>query len=677
MRRALMLILPMIGLAVSTSSAQVGSIPPAPSLESYRAHLAAASLSFRLGEPAEARRWLDAAPDDHRGWEWSCLETLLDQSRVMAGALPSGALSIAVQQNGSLAALALASGPIVLWDTKSNKSALELPGHPGGAFDVCFSPNGALLASSGVDRIARVWDAADGRLLVEFKEHKFPVTSVVFSTDGTRVFSAAYFVDKSTPIEGRVHMWRVDTGEIERTFVGGAKPLSSLALSEDGKQLAAGSWDSCAFVWSVERGGEPTQFGGKPGPMENLRINSVAISPDGALLAAGSDEKWAKVYRIADGAEIATLHGDNADVNAVLFSPDGATLATGGDDGSIRLWRSGDWSERATLCGHTLGVRALAWSRVSNTLFSTGMDRSLRAWDPEFRAYGGLRAAYGSNNYAARFSPDGSMLSCASSDGTIGLVDAATGEETARWKAHPDGEACTSAISPDGARIASCSWDKTVRVFDLRSHAEVATIRLPAGAAFMAWHPDGEIIAAALQDKTAVLVDVIDQSVVATCSGHTGAVTSVAFDSDGSRLVTGARDFASRVWRTQSGECIATISGHAGTIESAVCIADGRRIVTGSHDGSVRLWDAHTGELVRTLLASDDAIYRVAVSPNGDRIAAAGKHLYILAPDVEGPMLRTSPFEETIWHVDWSPDGRRLSVASWDGSIVVFDARDD
>lgn len=86
------------------------------------------------------------------------------------------------------------------------------------------------------------------------------------------------------------------------------------------------------------------------------------------------------------------------------------------------------------------------------------------------------------------------------------------------------------------------------------------------------------------------------------------------------------------------------------------------------------MWDAKTGQLVRVPLPSDDTIYRVAVAEDGERIAAGGKHLYVLDPRIEGSLFGSKLFDDTIWHLDWSPDGKRLAVACWDGSIVALAA---
>ena len=84
----------------------------------YLAALAAAEKSLRLGEVAEARRWLEQAPKSLRGWEWSFLNTQLDESATSVELDSEQITSIAAAGNGRLLATADANGNIVLRDAE-------------------------------------------------------------------------------------------------------------------------------------------------------------------------------------------------------------------------------------------------------------------------------------------------------------------------------------------------------------------------------------------------------------------------------------------------------------------------------------------------------------------------------------------------------------------------------
>ncbi|MFM7539511.1 MAG: WD40 repeat domain-containing protein, partial [Planctomycetota bacterium] len=72
---------------------------------------------------------------------------------------------------------------------------------------------------------------------------------------------------------------------------------------------------------------------------------------------------------------------------------------------------------------------------------------------------------------SAQFSHDGNRIVTASKDKTAKVWDAKTGAELFSLKGHTD--YLTSAqFSPDGNRIVTASWDQTAKVWDARPYAE-------------------------------------------------------------------------------------------------------------------------------------------------------------------------------------------------------------
>jgi WD40 repeat protein len=83
---------------------------------------------------------------------------------------------------------------------------------------------------------------------------------------------------------------------------------------------------------------------------------SVAISPDGKTLAAGANDGTVWLWNLAQPARpalIATLSGLPGHVFSVAFSPGGTQLAAASyDDDTIRLWDTSPATARATICGN-------------------------------------------------------------------------------------------------------------------------------------------------------------------------------------------------------------------------------------------------------------------------------------------------------------------------------------
>src|SRR5262249_20181860 len=86
----------------------------------------------------------------------------------------------------------------------------------------------------------------------------------------------------------------------------------------------------------------------------------------------------------------------------------------------------------------------------------------------EIRRISGTRIAPGTTT------PDGRLLILICHNRTLRLLDAKNGRELAVLNGHT-GNVTACAIAPDGRRAVSTSWDRTVRIWDLTTHACLVT----------------------------------------------------------------------------------------------------------------------------------------------------------------------------------------------------------
>ena len=77
--------------------------------------------------------------------------------------------------------------------------------------------------------------------------------------------------------------------------------------------------------------------------------------------------------------------------------------------------------------------------------------------------------------------------------------------------------------------------------------------------------------------------------------GHTHCVTSIAFSSNGTSLVSGADDKTIRLWDVQTGGVIKSFH-HDGRVSSVSVSADCSIVASGTENGAAHLWDVQTGE---------------------------------------------------------------------------------
>jgi WD40 repeat protein len=102
------------------------------------------------------------------------------------------------------------------------------------------------------------------------------------------------------------------------------------------------------------------------------RVEGLAISPDGKILAASCWDYSILLWDLASGTELGTLSGHQGAVWALAFSPDGRTLASGSEDCTIKLWNFATLREVVSFPQDQL-VLWLAFSPDNQLLVSGGV----------------------------------------------------------------------------------------------------------------------------------------------------------------------------------------------------------------------------------------------------------------------------------------------------------------
>ena len=112
----------------------------------------------------------------------------------------------------------------------------------------------------------------------------------------------------------------------------------------------------------------------------------------------------------------------------------------------------------------------------------------------------------------------------------------------------------------------------------------------------VAYSPDGKTLASGSSDNTIKLWDVKTGKEQATLEGHTDAVFSVAYSPDGKTLASGSVDKTIKLWDVATGKEQATLKGHTEAVISVAYSPDGKTLASGSRDKTIKLWDVKTGK---------------------------------------------------------------------------------
>jgi WD40 repeat protein len=148
------------------------------------------------------------------------------------------------------------------------------------------------------------------------------------------------------------------------------------------------------------------------------------------------------------------------------------------------------------------------------------------------------------------FSPNGKLLASGSRDETIKLWDVKTGKELATLKGEW-GTVLSVVFSPNGKLLASGHDRHVVKLWDVASRKESVPLRWRgdlANCKSVAFSPDGKALAAACDSKVRWW-DVSTGNELPALEGHTTQFVSVAFSPDGKLLASGSIDRTIKLWK--------------------------------------------------------------------------------------------------------------------------------
>jgi WD40 repeat protein len=194
----------------------------------------------------------------------------------------------------------------------------------------------------------------------------------------------------------------------------------------------------------------------------------------------------------------------------------------------------------------------------------------------------------------------------------------------------------------------------------------------------VAFSSDGKRIVTGSYDHTAKVWEASSGRELLTINAHDDPINSVAFSSDGKRIVTGSDDWTAKVWEAASGRELLTLKWHNAGITSVAFSTDGQRIVTGSRDKTAKVWEAASGRELLTLKGHKAGIMSVAFSLDGQRIVTGSyDHTAKVWEAASGrELLAFKGHTDLVSSVAFSPDGQRIVTASFDHTAKVWAAAD-
>jgi len=264
------------------------------------------------------------------------------------------------------------------------------------------------------------------------------------------------------------------------------------------------------------------------------------------------------------------------------------------------------------------------------------------------------------------------------------MWDAATGNVVGRWADH-DGVIMALAFRPDGRGLATGGLDGVVKLRELPSGKVVATWKQPARVMSLAFDARGDRLAVGLEDDRLALWGVKAGRLERTIRLPAKLIRSVAFRRGDGLLEGCSVNGVLQAWRPATGEPVFTLNSFRDYTHRSGFLGDGRVLMTAGDEvsgkksnGVVRLWDPGNAKERAVLHGPtvDDAgaVSCLAATEDGSVVAAGSMdgHVYFWSPETQRGLARLEAHKGGVRAVAFSPDGTRLATAGKDGVVKLW-----
>jgi WD40 repeat protein len=290
---------------------------------------------------------------------------------------------------------------------------------------LAFSGDGNRLAVSGYREVL-VFDMTDARPVQRIGGLPERITALAWSGH-----SGILAVAGGTPGRwGAVAIVRPEEKTSPKILCDLTESVLSLAMSADGRQLAAGCGDRTVRFFELPSGAQKRVLR----PHADW-VQSVAFHPSGKLLVSAGRDRTARVLDVGTGDVETTYRGHDSALTAVTFSADGTQVYTSARGGAGQIWGPAKADKRGDFKGFRGDVEALAGSHLGIAAGCTdGSVHLFQRGDPApYFSFKGRGAPVS----AIAVSADGFRIASGDADGEVTVWNTACGTWERKFPAQP------------------------------------------------------------------------------------------------------------------------------------------------------------------------------------------------------------------------------------------------
>jgi WD40 repeat protein len=203
----------------------------------------------------------------------------------------------------------------------------------------------------------------------------------------------------------------------------------------------------------------------------------------------------------------------------------------------------------------------------------------------------------------------------------------------------------------------------------------------------LAFSASGDALLSAGADERVLVTGARSRQVVRALAAHTGRVQAVAFSPSGRYLATGSLDKTVKVWNAADYQPLVNLDRNGGQVY-ALAFLVGDQLAAAGEDGNVRIYrlaesrtgstTGLTGTVSRTINGDRTPVLALAAARRGDLLVYGGEEKVVVGVDPRNGNRRWALKEcgDAVYALAVSPDGTLVAAGSRDGKVRLWTAAD-
>lgn len=575
-----------------------------------------------------------------------------------------------------------------VWDVRTHRQikAIDDSADDNVLLDAQFSPDGKEIVTAG-ELTVKIWALATGKQRFSLSSNLgFGPLDVSFSPDGREVVG--------TDEDGSAKLWNATNGKgiAQLTPSTGDFVLFTAAFSPNGKQVLTGGADGVVRIWDVATHKTIRSLGRRGSDT----ILQAGYSPDGKSIVTASAGGAVKVWNSSTGKLIAVLPdaGGSNRLDSVTFSPNDQLAVTGSHFGVITIWKSSAGSSgkvawkplNVIAVPENDAVNGVAFNTKGTELATANQSGWAYLWRVPSGEFLDFLPVSDEALRSVQFDPvNQNRLLAASDDGYAYLYDLSDGSEVghvgrSQWPMQD------AVFSPNGKFIAAGGNGGSARIWHAKGlkpfgspisdgNTEITSV---------AFSSDGTKLLTTDADGYATLFDATNpqHSQITYVTEPGGSIlSSGAFLKPGDLIATGGSDGTARIWDSNGETQLVAFAGHHGPINQLAVNATGSRMITASADGTAKIWATQPIEQRLSLPGGTDLV-TVAYSPANQHLVATSDHdgtvtlWNIEAPTHPLAVLREPANSNGYDAAEFSGNGQRIVASGGNQQARIWNVGD-